>query len=75
MIEIKRLPAAFYRTATGREPVPEIRSDISQGRIARVIFCVERGELVLLHAFIKKRQRTPKLDLVLAMRRKKEIGS
>src|ERR1700687_133557 len=36
----------------------EVRSDLSGGRIARVIFFIKEGEMVLLHAFEKKTQRT-----------------
>lgn len=53
----------------------EIRSNISRGRIARVIFIVHRSRMVLLHGFVKKSQRTPKSDLDLARRRAKEITS
>lgn len=53
----------------------EIRSNISHGRIARVIFCVGDGQMVLLHSFIKKTQKTPKADLDLALKRKKEVGT
>jgi len=110
---IKRLPAAFFSTATGNEPVREwlktldeqdrrivgqdiataeygwpvgmpvcrslgkglyeIRSDMSHGRIARVIFCVAEEKMVLLHGFIKKTQKTPKADLDLALKRMKEL--
>ena len=113
MVEIKKLPAAFYCTAAGREPVREwlkgldeadrrtvgqdiataefgwpvgmpicrslgrglyeIRSDISRGRITRVIFCVIEEQMVLLHGFVKKTQKTPKVDLDLALKRKKEL--
>lgn len=31
--------------------------------------------MVLLHGFIKKTQKTPKTDLDLALKRKKEIGT
>jgi phage-related protein len=51
----------------------EIRSDISHGRITRVIFCVTDEQMVLLHSFIKKTQKTPKADLDLALKRKKEL--
>jgi phage-related protein len=44
-----------------------------QGRIARVLFCVNEGRMVLLHGFIKKTQKTPQSDLNLALKRKKEI--
>jgi phage-related protein len=108
----KRLPARFYRTIGGTEPVRgwlkdldpsdrrivgadikevefdwpvgmplcrslgqglwEVRSNVSRGRIARVIFCIARGEMTLLHGFIKKSRKTPQPDLDLAIRRKKE---
>jgi phage-related protein len=43
----------------------EVRSNLVD-RTARVIFAVDDGSLVLLHAFIKKAQATPKHDLDLA---------
>lgn len=110
---MKRVPAVFYRTASGTEPVRdwllkldpgdrkivggdvkdveygwpvgmplcrplgsglwEVRSDISNGRIARVVFCVFDGQMILLHGFIKKTQKTPSADKDLAMKRKKEV--
>lgn len=106
---LKRLPARFYRTPNGREPVREwlkdlpaadrrilgedikdvefawplglplvrslgrelweVRSSLTQGRIARVIFCVIDGQMVLLHAFIKKTQKTPQQEIDLALKR------
>ena len=107
------IPALFYQTAGGAEPVRywlkqmaredrraigadiatvefgwpvgmpacralgdglwEVRSKLSGGRIARVIFCIDEGRMALLHGFIKKTQKTPKADLDLALKRKKEI--
>jgi phage-related protein len=49
----------------------EVRSSLTAGKIARVIFAVEHGSIVLLHAFIKKTQTTTKQDLRLALKRKK----
>jgi phage-related protein len=112
--DLKRLPARFYRSDTGREPVREwllrldaadrkiigtdikdvefswpigkplidslgeglweVRSSLLRGRIARVIFCVTRGHMVLLHGFIKKTRKTPERDLELARERKKGEG-
>ena len=111
---LKMLPARFFKTASGSEPVREwlkgldkedsriiggdirtveygwpigmpvcrsikgykdlweVRSRISNGRIARVIFHMSGGEMILLHGFIKKTQQTPHQDLELADRR--EIG-
>jgi phage-related protein len=52
----------------------EVRSDLSGGRIARVVFCImRRGEMVLLHGFEKKSQKTPPHDIELALTRKREI--
>ncbi len=51
----------------------EVRSNISDKRIARIIFAVEASCMVLLHGFIKKAQKTPKSDIDLAIKRQKEI--
>lgn len=51
----------------------EVRSDISDGRTARVIFCIVAGEMILLHAFVKKTQKTPQSDMSLALKRKREV--
>ena len=109
----KKLPAAFYCSASGAEPVRdwlrelsaadrrilgydigevefgwpigmpvcrslggglwEIRSSLTGGRIARVIFCVEEGHMILLHGFVKKTRKTPKSELDLAHKRQKEV--
>jgi phage-related protein len=108
---LKRLPAYFYRSDNGREPVREwlkglepadrkvigedvkdvefswplgmplvrslgrelweVRSSLPHGRIARIIFCVADGRMVLLHGFIKKTQKTPRRDIDMALKRKK----
>lgn len=110
---LKKIPAVFYQSANGSEPVREwlkalpekdrrvvggdiaaaeygwpvgmplcralgsglweIRSSLLSRRESRVIFCVVKGMMVLLHAFIKKTQKTPKEDLDLAKKRRKEI--
>ncbi|MGK9232975.1 type II toxin-antitoxin system RelE/ParE family toxin [Inquilinus limosus] len=44
----------------------EIRSNISSGRIARVLFVLIGNQMVLLHGFIKKSQKTPDKELKLA---------
>ena len=106
----KRLPARFYRSDSGREPVREwlkglkpedrkaigedikdvefswpiglplvgslgrelweVRSSLPRGRVARVLFCIEPGCMVLLHGFIKKTQKTQQRDIDLALKRK-----
>jgi phage-related protein len=51
----------------------EVRSDCPGNRIARLLFCLVEGKIVVLHAFIKKTQQTPDDDLKLAHRRKREF--
>lgn len=51
----------------------EVRSHL-EGRIARVLFTVIEGHMVLLHGFIKKAQKTPRSELDTAKARKAELG-
>ena len=53
----------------GRE-LWEVRSGLPRGRIARILFCVEQGRMMLLHGFIKKTRKTPQRDIQLALKRK-----
>ncbi|MBS0277782.1 MAG: type II toxin-antitoxin system RelE/ParE family toxin [Proteobacteria bacterium] len=62
-----------YCRAMGRG-LWEVRSELQHGRIARVFFCIAKGDAVLLHAFIKKTRQTPQADLDLARKRMKEIA-
>jgi phage-related protein len=51
----------------------EVRSDLAQNRIARVLFYFDKSSrMVLLHALIKKTRKTPDEDLDLAQRNKKK---
>jgi len=51
----------------------EVRSSLTNNRIARVIFCAAQGHMVLLHGFIKKTRKTPQSELDLARTRQKEV--
>ena len=51
----------------------EVRSDLTDGKIGRVIFCVTRERMVLLHSFVKRTQKTPARDLRLALKRMREV--
>lgn len=53
----------------------EVRSDLSDGRIGRVIFMISGMHMVLLTGFIKKSQKTPDDQLRLARARKSEVES
>jgi phage-related protein len=89
----KKLPARFYVSSMGRNPVREwilelpsedrrtvgkglweVRSDLDSNRIARVVFCMSDGHMILLHGFIKKTQKTPQQDIELALKRKREVN-
>ncbi|MEO8494791.1 MAG: type II toxin-antitoxin system RelE/ParE family toxin [Planctomycetota bacterium] len=61
------------RPLAGRSGLWEIRSSVSAKRIARVFFCIEQGKMVLLHAIIKKSQKTPSAALDLAEQRKRAL--
>lgn len=49
----------------------EVRSRLDN-RIARTMFALVDQEIVLLHGFIKKQQKTPQDELELAKKRKKQ---
>jgi phage-related protein len=50
----------------------EVRSRIRDG-IARTFFTVIESDMVLLHGFVKKSQKTPKTELQTARARLKEF--
>lgn len=51
----------------------EIRSRGKEG-IGRAFFCtIVKDEILILHEFIKKSQKTPKKDLEIARQRLKEV--
>lgn len=106
------LKIAFYRESSGKEPVKEWMSDLTEQerkiigedikrvqygwplgmplvkplgeglweirskfrtRIARIIFTLYAGHLILLHGFIKKTQKITDTDLQLAKKRLKTL--
>lgn len=50
----------------------EVRTRLD-GKITRTLFATESGVMILLHAFIKKQQKTPKPELDLAKERLKQL--
>ena len=51
--------------------VYEVRTSLTQNRIARTLFYIDKkSRMVLLHGFIKKTKKTPDDDLKLAKRNK-----
>lgn len=57
------------RSIKGRKGLWEVRTNLSNGQIARVFFCAHEGSMVLLHGFIKKSQKTPDKELDVAEKR------
>ena len=51
----------------------EVRSNLPSNRIARMLFSVQQGKILVLHGFIKKTQKTPDEDIALARKRKREF--
>ncbi len=51
----------------------EIRSNLDQKRISRILFFILGNRMILIHGFIKKTQKTPLKDLQLAETRMKEV--
>jgi phage-related protein len=49
----------------------EVRSRL-ENRIARTLFAMVNQEIILLHGFIKKQQKTPQDELELAKKRRKQ---
>lgn len=53
----------------------EIRAKGEEG-IGRSLFCYTKGKrIIILHSFVKKTQKTPKKDLDIARKRKKEVDN
>ena len=51
----------------------EIRTNISDKRICRIMFTVCENKMLLLHAFVKKTQKIPKEDIELGKKRRNLI--
>lgn len=63
------------RPLASRRRLWELRSSLTQNRIARILFVLHRGQMVLLHGFLKKTQQTQERELDLAVKRQKEVES
>jgi phage-related protein len=51
----------------------EVRCDLADGRIARVIFCFVGSEIALLHGFVKKSRKTAESDIELSLHRMRDL--
>jgi phage-related protein len=61
------------RAIAGRKGLWEVRSNLTGGRIARVLFCIRDGRMALLHGFEKTTQKTPDREIEVAIRRMKGL--
>lgn len=62
------------RPISGRRGLWEVRSTLTGGRIARILFCIHDGQMILLHGFEKTDQKTPVRELDVAVKRMKELS-
>jgi phage-related protein len=61
------------RSIRGVKGLWEIRTNFSNGRIARIFFCAHNRHMILLHGFIKKSQKTPEKEIAVAIKRMKGL--
>jgi len=61
------------RSIKGQKGLWEIRINLIGGRIARVFFCAYDSNMILLHGFIKKSQKTPDKEIAIAIKRMKGL--
>jgi phage-related protein len=70
--QVENVPKKFLAPMTGYDGLFEIRVEY-QSNIYRIFCCFDKGKLViLLNAFQKKTQKTPKNELEKAMKLKQE---
>lgn len=53
-----------------RNGLYEVRSNLEDGKISRVIFFIKDNKMILLNGFIKKTQQIPVKEIDLAIKRK-----
>lgn len=65
-----RLPLGMPLARKIEPDLWEVRTNLELGRIARFLFTVHKGEMALLHGFIKKSQKAPLSELQIARTRR-----
>ena len=61
------------RQIKGHKRLWEVRIRLTGGRIARVFFCTQDQEMILLHGFEKKSQKTPQKEIETAKKRLRRL--
>jgi phage-related protein len=70
--QVDRIPERFFKHISGTDGLYELRIEV-QSNIYRIFCCFDEGKLiVLLNAFQKKTQKTPKKEIEKALRLKKQ---
>ena len=73
MIELKGPNLGEPHTKPLSNGIFEVRAKAKEG-IGRSLFCYQHGEtIIVLYAFVKKTQKTPKKFIDIALKRKKEL--
>ena len=73
LIEIEDAKLGEPYTKPLNDGLFEIRAKAQEG-IGRSIYCYQKGQkIIILHSFVKKTQKTPKKELEIALKRKKEL--
>jgi len=73
--ELKKVPASFYRTPAGTEPVREWLQGLERTDRQRIgADIATEGRMILLHGFMKKTRTTPARVLLIARNRQEEVG-
>jgi phage-related protein len=70
-----RWPVGMPQCRTPGQGFWEVRTELQSNRVARVFLYLDHGVLVALCAFIKKKQKTPDIELALARKHQKELKS
>jgi len=69
---VDKIPKKFLKHLEGTDGLYEIRVEVGSN-IFRIICCFDKGNIVVLfNAFQKKSQKTPKQEIALAGKLKKE---
>ncbi len=75
LIEIAGAKLSEPYTKPLQDGLFEIRAKAQEG-IGRSIYCYQKGQkIIILHSFVKKTQKTPKKELQIALKRKKELDN
>lgn len=78
LIEIHGISSVGYpytRPMEGCKGLFEIRAKAKAGT-GRSLYCYAKGKnIIILHSFVKKTQKTPQKDIEIALERKKEVDN